>query len=147
MGEDGAGVADDLRAPARPRGEDAVIHEQVHRGARDEGRKQQPGGDPGNAPSSMACPTVAGVTRIRPTRAEAAVVIHTRSVIAELSLTSSSLAQFTASTPLESNSKRKARLDDHHVAGATLPHEPDLSSGVSRARPRRPWVRGAGELA
>jgi hypothetical protein len=34
-----AGVADDLRAPARPRGEDAVIQEQLDRGARDEGRQ------------------------------------------------------------------------------------------------------------
>jgi hypothetical protein len=28
-----------LRAPAPPRRKDAVIHEQVHRGARDEGRQ------------------------------------------------------------------------------------------------------------
>ena len=36
---DRAAVADDLRAPARPRGEDAVIHKPVHRGVRNEGRQ------------------------------------------------------------------------------------------------------------
>src|SRR5262249_29876548 len=46
-------------------------------------------------------------------------------------------AHLTASTPLESNSKRKTRLDDPPVAGATLPHEPDPNSAVSRAWPRR----------
>ena len=35
--EGGAAVADDVRAPARPRGEDAVIQQQIHCGARNEG--------------------------------------------------------------------------------------------------------------
>lgn len=35
----GAAVADDLGAPARARGEDAVVEKQVHRGTGDEGRK------------------------------------------------------------------------------------------------------------
>jgi hypothetical protein len=35
----GAAVADDVRAPARPRGEDAVIQKQIHGGAGNEGRE------------------------------------------------------------------------------------------------------------
>jgi len=41
----GAAVADDLGAPARARGEDAVVEKQVHRGTGDEGRQLLGGQD------------------------------------------------------------------------------------------------------
>ncbi|HWN90403.1 MAG TPA: hypothetical protein VNQ15_03300, partial [Verrucomicrobiae bacterium] len=74
-------VADDLRAPARPRGEEAVIQKQVHRGTGNDGRKllQQCDGLEEEVRRAIA-PTVLSSTRRYPSQAQAAMLVAPRPV-------------------------------------------------------------------